>query len=130
MELQRVIDNHDQIPLALRWASELIEMGLPAGPVALFIGRPKRTLEQNRKLWPMLHDVANQVEWYGQKLTAENFKDMFTAALKKQKAVPGIDGGFVVIGGHTSKMNKQEFSELLELIAAFGAEHGVEWSND
>ncbi len=50
-----------------------------------------------------------------------------TAGLKKQKAVPGIDGGFVVVGGSTSKMTKSEFSDLLELIYSFGAERGVEW---
>lgn len=88
-----------------------------------------RTLEQNAKLWPMLQDVSRQVEWYGQHLTDEEWKDVFTAALKKQKAVPGIDGGFVVCGQRTSTMSKADFSELVELIYAFGAEHGVQWSD-
>ena len=50
---------------------------------------------------------------------------MFTAALRKQRAVPGIDGGFVVLGNSTSKMTVAEMSELIELIGAFGAQHGV-----
>lgn len=87
-----------------------------------------RSLEQNALLWPLLQDVSKQVEWYGQHLTDEEWKDMFTASLKKQKVVPGIDGGFVVCGQRTSTMSKADFSELVELIFAFGAQHGVKWS--
>ena len=94
----------------------------------VIVKEPARTLDQNAKIWPMLHDLAQQVEWYGHKLTPEEWKDLMTAGLKKQRAVPGIDGGFVVIGAHTSKMSKSEFSDLVEMLYAFGAEHGVKWS--
>lgn len=89
---------------------------------------PTRSLEQNALLWPLLTELAQQIEWYGQKLTPAEWKDIMTAGLKKQRAVPGIDGGFVVIGAHTSKMSKAEFSDLVELIYSFGAEHGVRWT--
>lgn len=92
------------------------------------IHEPTRTLDQNAKLWPMLGDISKQVDWYGQKLTDEEWKDVFSAALKKQKVVPGLDGGFVVCGQRTSKMGKREFAELIDLMYAFGAEHGVVWS--
>lgn len=92
------------------------------------IAEPNRTLDQNAKLWPMLEDVSSQVEWYGSRLTKEEWKDVFSASLKKQKAVPGIDGGFVVCGQSTSKLSKREFSDLVELIYAFGSERGVKWS--
>jgi hypothetical protein len=86
----------------------------------------KRTLPQNDRLWAMLTDVSRQVEWYGRKRTPEDWKDMFTASLRKAEVVPGLDSGtFVVLGLHTSKLTKDEFSNLLELIAAFGAERGV-----
>jgi hypothetical protein len=87
---------------------------------------PKRTLPQNDKLWACLSDVAQQVEWYGQKLNATDWKDMFTASLRKARVVPGIDpGSFVLLGLHTSTMDKEEMSNLIELIHAFGAERGV-----
>ncbi len=87
-----------------------------------------RTLEQNALLWALLTDVANQVEWYGKKLPTESWKDIFTAALRKNEVVPNLDGtGFVVLGQRTSTMGKAEFSELCELILAFGAERGVEF---
>jgi hypothetical protein len=87
-----------------------------------------RTLPQNARLWAMLTDVSKQVDWYGRKLTPENWKDVLTAALTKQDVVPGIDGGFVVLGKSTSKMTKSEMAELQELIEAFGAQQGVRFT--
>lgn len=84
-----------------------------------------RTLDQNSLLWPLLTELSNQIEWYGQKLTKDEWKDVMTSALKRNKIVPGIDGGFVVLGISTSKMDKKTFSELLELIYAFAAQQGV-----
>lgn len=90
----------------------------------------KRSLDQNARMWAMLTDVAEQVVWYGVKLTPEEWKDVFTAALKKSKVVPGLDGGFVVIGAHTSRMSVGEMADLQTLMEAFGAdpEHEVVWS--
>lgn len=90
-----------------------------------------RTLEQNSLLWAMLTDVSRQVEWYGRWLTPEDWKHIFSAALHKQDVVPNLDGsGFVILGQSTSKMTKKEFSDLVELIRAFGAERGVKWTNE
>jgi hypothetical protein len=58
------------------------------------------------------------------------WKDVFTAALKRQKVVPGLDGGFVVLGSSTRKMTKQEMGDLMELMAAFGAERGVIFADE
>jgi len=93
--------------------------------LTLSIGEEKRSLDQNKRLWAMLGDVSRQVDWYGAKLDPEDWKHVFTAAITKQRTVPGIDGGFVVLGQSTSRMSKAEFSELMELIDAFGAERGV-----
>jgi hypothetical protein len=90
--------------------------------------RETRSLEQNARLWALLADVSKQVDWYGHKLTPEEWKDVFTAALKKEKVVPGINGGFVVLGQSTSKMSIAEMVELQTLIEAFGADKDVKWS--
>lgn len=95
--------------------------------LTLEIRPEKRSDAQNRRLWAMLADVAAQVDWYGQKLTPEDWKHIFSASLKRQKAVPGLDGGFVVLGQSTSKMTKSEMSELQTLMEAFGAERGVKF---
>jgi len=92
------------------------------------VSEQTRNLEQNAKLWALLAEVADQVDWYGNKLSAEDWKCVFSAALKKERVVPGINGGFVVLGQSTSKMSKSEFSELIELIHAFAAEKGVSFA--
>jgi hypothetical protein len=101
---------------------------LPEGWTATF-APPRRSLPQNDRMWAMLDDIARYVDWHGQRLAKEEWKDIFTAALKRQKVVPGLDGGFVVLGSSTSRMGKAELSELIDLIAAFGAERGVAWSD-
>ena len=91
----------------------------------------KRSLPQNSKLWAMLAEISRQVDWYGRKLTPGDWKDVFTASIRVSRVVPGIDPGtFVVLGLHTSDMTKQEFSDLLELIYAFAAEHGVTFGDE
>lgn len=105
---------------------------LDACPVGytLWFKPPTRTLPQNAQLWALLDEISAQVEWYGEKLSSEEWKDITTAALKKQRVVPGIDGGVVVIGAHTSQMSIEELSDLIELIRAFGSERNVKWGDD
>lgn len=103
-------------------------MSAPADYICT-IQEATRSLDQNSKLWPMLGDIAAQVEWYGRKLTADDWKNVFTASLKKMDVVPNLEGtGFVALGQSTSKMGKREFADLITLIYAFGNERGVIWS--
>lgn len=108
-------------------ARHLIESGISA-VVEVRPAKRKRTCKQNSKLWPMLTDVSVQVQWHGQKLTPDDWKDLFTAALKGQRTAPGIDGKLVVFGARTSEMNTEELAELIEFIYAFGSDNNVEWS--
>ena len=98
----------------------------PEGYVAT-ISQQRRSGVQNALMWVLLQHLADQIDWHGQKLTAENWKDMCTAALKRQEVMPGIDGGFVVLGTSTRKMTKQEMAELIDFIYSFGAENGVDF---
>jgi len=75
----------------------------------------------------MLDEISEQIDWYGRKLTPEEWKHVFTAALKKQDVVPGLDGGFVVLGQSTSNMSVAEMTELIELCTAFGTQQGVKF---
>ena len=91
--------------------------------------RPEtRSLEQNARLWAMLADISKQVEWYGHRLTPDEWKDVFSASLKRTKVVPGLDGGFVVCGQSTSKMTIAEMCEMQDLMEAFGAQKGVRFT--
>ena len=92
------------------------------------IREPTRSLQANAAMWAALADVSEQVDWYGRKLSSEDWKHIFSSSLKKQNVAPGLDGGFVVLGISTSKMTIREMSDLLELIYSFGVEHGVRFS--
>lgn len=90
---------------------------------------PTRSLAQNALLWAKLNDISMQVVWHGQRLTPDNWKDMATAALRRQSVVPGIDGGFVVLGERTRTYTTAEMGELLDFLDAFAAERGVVFSD-
>jgi hypothetical protein len=130
-ELTYAIASQADIYPVLTQVGAMADKGLPGGPVEIAVRRPgqKRSGDQNARLWAILRDVSEQVEWYGRYLPDHVWKDIFTAALERQDIVPGIDGGYVMIGGRTSKMTKARFAELLTLIDAFGGDHGVRWSD-
>ena len=86
-----------------------------------------RTGAQNDLLWPSLRELSRQVEWDGEHLPPEAWKDLMTAHLSGQKPVRGIEGGVVFVGTRTSQMSKKEMSDLMELIFSFGAEHDVKF---
>lgn len=97
----------------------------PPGTKIAFKKGGCRSLDQNALMWARLGQISREVEWYGRKLSPEDWKDMLTAALRQCEAVPGINGGFVVLGLRTSNMTKAEMANLLTLMEAFAAERGV-----
>jgi len=96
--------------------------------MVLELRKETRSVAQNARLWAMLTEISQQVNWYGRKLSPEEWKHVFSASLKKQDVVPGLDGGFVVLGLSTSRMSKPEMSDLQMLMEAFGAQHSVKFS--
>lgn len=124
----------ETLPGLTRVLAELAKAGnalVSAGKIAVFEvkeGKRKRTDPQNSKMWPMLGDISEQVIWHGQKLSDEDWKDLLTAALKRQRSAPGIDGGLVFFGSRTSEMDTETMSDLIELMYSFGSERNVKWS--
>ena len=90
----------------------------------------KRSLPQNDRMWAMLTDVATQLKWHGISLTPDDWKLVFLDSLNREsRFVPNIDGtGFVNLGRSSADLSKEEMSELIELIFAFGAQHGVKFN--
>ncbi|WP_409287509.1 recombination protein NinB [Pseudomonas guariconensis] len=87
-----------------------------------------RSDAQNRRMWAMLRDISRQVDWYGQKLSDEDWKHIFSASVEKQRAVPGLDGGFVVLGVSTRRKSKKWFNDMFLVMEAFAAERGVKFT--
>ncbi len=124
--LHNASDGHARLMAA--W--QAIKPYLMAGhKFELAITPEKRSSEANARMWAMLTEVSKQVEWYGKRLTPEDWKHVFSASLRKLEVVPNLDGtGFVALGMSTSQMSKREFSDLMTLIEAFGVERGVKFA--
>ena len=95
----------------------------------------KRTIEQNKKMWPLLEEVAAQTTLNGIQYDAEDWKLIFMSALSRSmklemKIIRGIYGEPINLGRSTSKLEKEHFSDLIELILCFGAENGVVFKDD
>ena len=102
-------------------------------PLILDIKKMTRTLDQNRKMWPLLNDLSDQVTWFGNKYDSDDWKDLITAMVAKakkqeQRMAPGLDGGVVMFGQRTSKMTVRQMVEVIEAIYWFGTQHGVKFS--
>ena len=93
------------------------------------IGAPTRTLEQNAKLWPMLEDLRRQLPEMATYST-EDIKFRFLNALGvEMRFLPALEGeGLFPVGLRSSTLTKDQFSGLIELLYAYGAKHGVRWS--
>lgn len=87
----------------------------------------KRTIPQNDRMWGLLTNVADQLPWHGVKLRPDDWKLIFLDALKRElRMVPNLDGtGFVNVGRSSSDLTKGEMGDLMTVIEAFGASHGV-----
>ena len=92
------------------------------------IEEPRRSLDQNSMLWPILHKIATTVPYHGEYRTPEEYKGLFMHAVGKEvRFLPALDGkGYVPFGMSSSKLSKADFSDLLEFILAWCAENGVD----
>jgi hypothetical protein len=121
-------------PVTRARAADLIAR-VPEGTRVEFKGG-RRTLPQNDRMWAMLTDVSRQQTWppgpHGVKLVPDDWKKLFLDALKRElRTVPNLDlTGFVNLGSSSSDLSKEEMSELIELVAAWGAQHGVVFQDD
>lgn len=106
---------------AARWV-----MAAPVGTRIEF-KRPKRTLPQNDRMWAMLTDIASQKEHAGRKYSPDQWKVLFMHACGREvQFIPALDNGtFIPWGQSSSDLSKEEMTDLIEFMLAWGAENGV-----
>lgn len=87
----------------------------------------KRTLPQNDRMWAMLTDIAAQKDHHGRKYTPDAWKLIFMSAIGHEiQFIPSLDGKAFIPGGQSSSdLSKQEMTDLIEFMAAWGAENSV-----
>lgn len=94
---------------------------------------PRRTVDQNDKMWPMLTDIAMQHLWHGIRMGTNDWKLVFLDALVREtRIVPNLaDNGFVNLNQSSSDLSVGEMSAMIELMYAWGADpaHPVVWSD-
>lgn len=110
-----------------RYAHQQIERA-PVGHVVK-IGAETRRDAQNRKLWPMLQDLVDQVPTCAG-FSKDDMKLRFLNALGvEMNFLPALEGqGMFPVGLKSSTLTVAQFSALIELVYKFGAENNVCWS--
>lgn len=91
------------------------------------IREESRSSEQNAKLWAMLSEIS-RAKPEGRNLPPDVWKCIFMHACGHQcQFQPSLDGnGVVPLGFKSSRLTKAEFSDLIECIQAFAAQHEIE----
>lgn len=109
------------------YAKRLIDTA-PVGYVVKIAEETRRDA-QNRKLWPMIADIQRQVPEMAP-YSAEDIKLRFLNALGvEMRFLPALEGaGAFPVGMRSSTLTVSQFAGLIELLYAFGAKHGVVWS--
>lgn len=88
-----------------------------------------RSTSQNARFHAMLKDIADQVEWAGEKMDAAEWKLLILAGAYGQKVVPNpIGEGFIIKNNRRSSgLYIPEMADLITQLQAFGDERGVNW---
>lgn len=92
---------------------------------------PARSLDQNSRFWAMLTDVAVQGRIKDRRFNTEDWKTMFMTAYAEERGLeirhlPALNrAGMIPCGRSSSDLSVHEMSELMEWIAAWGAENGI-----
>jgi len=91
-----------------------------------------KSRHQEEKYHAMIGEVAKQAQHLGAKWDAQSWKrllvDQFCKdnGLKTGAVIPNLAGdGIVQLGQQTRKFTKEQASEFVEWLHAWGAEHGV-----
>jgi hypothetical protein len=106
---------------------------LQAGkPLSMEIKDAAKSREQEEKYHAMIGEIAKQAKHLGAKWDAESWKrllvDQFCRDndIKTGVVIPNLSGdGIVQLGFQTRKFTKEQASEFVEWLHAWGAEHGV-----
>jgi hypothetical protein len=110
-----------------------VKEALSAGKqLTLEIKTASKSRVQEEKYHAMIGEIAKQAQHLGSKWDAESWKrllvDQFCRdnGIKTGAVIPNLSGdGIVQLGHQTRKFTKEQASEFVEWLHAWGAEHGV-----
>lgn len=113
-------------------ARERAKLWIDRAPHGWFceIREPRRSGEQNDRMWAMLTDIS-RAQPMGRRHTPDDWKAILMNACGwESQFLEGLDGRPFPQGFRSSQLTKSQMTTLIEYMFAFGAEHGVEWSDE
>lgn len=113
-----------------------VKEALQAGKqLTLEIKQVNKSRDQEEKYHAMIGEIAKQAQHLGAKWDAESWKrllvDQFCREndIKTGVVIPNLSGdGIVQLGFQTRKFTKEQASEFVEWLNAWGAKHGITYS--
>jgi len=131
MKYQLTSESQAKALMVTLWPKVLT--ALNAGkPLVLEIKAADKSRDQEEKYHAMIGEIAKQAKHIGASWDAESWKrllvDQFCkdTGLKTGVVMPNLSGdGIVQLGFQTRKFTKEQASEFVEWLHAWGAEHGV-----
>lgn len=107
-------------------AQALRLIGLAPPRAVVTISPERRTNDQNSLLWSLLSEVS-RAKPQGRTHTPEVWKELFCHACGHAVQFEmGLNGQPFPVGFRTSRMNKQQMTDLIEFIFSWCAENGVQ----
>jgi hypothetical protein len=108
-------------------AKQLVESA--ADGMVLEIRKPKRSLDQNRYYWAILTDISEQVV-PGKAYEPSMWHEYLRALFLPEKMVELPDGSMKMLEASTSELRVNEFTDYLEKVIKWSAEHHVVFSEE
>ncbi len=101
---------------------------LPEG-YRVTVEEPEATEPQQVKMRIMFDELARGVEWYGEKLVADDWKVIFLAGLRSAHVVHGFVPGtrVVLFGKRRATPSANEASQIITMLYQFAAERGFQF---
>jgi len=102
-------------------------------PMIVEVKPKSRSLDQNAKLHAMFADIAaSKFEFVGKARTAEEWKVILISGHSiatggQGEVIAGIEGELICIRESSASMSVSRMASLIEYVAAFGAEHGIQF---
>lgn len=133
-----LIRSSQQKDLACRVIGQLPEDGDSPIEVVVREQPRQRNLDQNSLMWVALTDISRQVYLSGRTYDADSWHEYFKRVFLPENPEEGmvlesyqkwafLPNGDRVLRGSTTDLTRRGFSDYMERIYAFGAEHGVQF---
>lgn len=122
------LDTPSRIAKARAYFARAIELGWRAE-----FKEPKRSDEQNDRLWEMLGRISKRMEINGKRYSDEQWKCIFMKQMGKEASfLPTLDGeSFFPTGFRSSDLSVREMSDMQTFMEAWAAEQGVDiWAKE